>query len=163
MYIHVTDRQTDTHTHTHTHTHVHTHFKTCRLKVGGGLNFGSAASTTNQMPVKQGVGGMFGGSSTNQIQTGGMFGQQNNPSSTGGGGGLFNSSLTTPMKQSVQQPQFNFTPQPSPSGFNFGTAAAGGAPSGPVFGSPGGTLFSAGTPETARPVATARRRRGRRK
>ena len=138
--------------------------------VPGGLKFGSTGPPGNQMSGAPG-GGMFGSAPTNQMQAGGMFGQstpQNNPSSTGT---LFNSSLTTPSKPAVQQQQqqlggFGFTPQQSVGGFNF-SGAAGGTPGGPaVFGSPSGALFSAGTPqgnESSRPVATARRRRGRRK
>ena len=127
----------------------------------GGLNFGATSG-----------GGLFGGT-TNQIQTGGMFGQTTPQNSSSSTGGAFNPSLTTPSKPAAQPPQlgpFNFTPQASSSGFNFAAAASGmGGSPGLNFCSPGvggGSLFSAGTPgtgETSRPVATARRRRGRRK
>ena len=136
---------------------------------GGGFNFGTTANN----PISgTSASGLFG-SSTNQNQAGGTFGQttpQNNSLSTSRAGALFNPSITTPSNPA--QPSlggFNFTPQPATnSGFNF-NAGGTGTPSGGIFGSPGvvkGTLFSAGTPrsnEPTRPVATARRRRGRRK
>ena len=139
----------------------------------GGFNFSAAAPASNTTGGLNFGGGVAFGGSTNQIQPGGIFGQNtpsNNPSSTAS---VFNPSLATPSKP-PQVGGFNFTPQPSvtpqPSsgGFNFGAAAAMGTPGGINFGSPGvggGTLFSAGTPPAGeRPVATARRRnRGRRK
>lgn len=144
----------------------------------GGLNFG-----TNMTPSGQ-IGGAMGstvfGGSTNQMQVGGVFGQSTPQQSSSSTGGLFNPSLTTPLNPSLTAPAtsltpqskpqlggFNFTPQPTANTFNFsaGPGAGFGTPSG-VFGTPGvgSGLFSAGTPsETSRPVATARRRRGRRK
>ena len=131
----------------------------------GGLSFGSATATPgNQAPAAPPPSGMFG---AQQTQVGRIFGQTNNSSGTGGGNGtLFNPSLTTPSNPTAPSPfggGFNFTPQPTASGFNFaGTPAGGfGSPAGTV----GGTFFSAGTPSSdpSRPVATARRRRGRKK
>ena len=134
----------------------------------GGFNFSAAAGANPVRGLSFGgsTGGVAFSGSTNQIQPGGIFGQNmpsNNPSTPS----VFNPSLATPSK-SPQMGGFNFTPQPSTTGFNFSASA--GTPGGINFGSPGvggGTLFSAGTPtggEASRPVATARRRtRGRRK
>ena len=141
----------------------------------GGLKFGHTSATPgNQMGTAPGAG-MFG-SATNQMPVFGQAAQQSSSS----GGGLFNPSLsaptpslgTTPQPTQQQQQQatlqtgFNFTPQPSgTNGFNFTAAAVAGGfgtPSGGTGGG-GGALFTAGTPETSRPVATPRRRRGRRK
>lgn len=145
----------------------------------GGLNFGKNMTPSGQMGGAMGSG-VFGGS-TNQMQVGGIFGQSTPQQSSSLTGGLFNPSLTAPLNPSLAAPStsltpqpkpqlggFNFTPQPTGNTFNFsaGPGAGFGTPGG-VFGTPGvggGGLFSAGTPsETSRPVATARRRRGRRK
>ena len=144
----------------------------------GGLKFGHTSATPgNQMGTAPGAG-MFG-SATNQKMP--VFGQAAQQSSSSGGG-LFNPSLPTPtpslgttpqptqqqqqQQQATLQTGFNFTPQPSATnGFNFTAAAVAGGfgtPSGGAGGG-GGALFTAGTPETSRPVATPRRRRGRRK
>ena len=136
----------------------------------GGLKFGHTSATPGkQMGTAPGAG-MFG-RATNQMP---VFGQAVQQSSSSGGG-LFNPSLPNPtpllgttrqptqqqQQQATLQTSVNFTPQLSATnGFYFTAAAVAGGfgiPSGGTGGG-GGALFTAGTPETSRPVATPRRR-----
>lgn len=127
---------------------------------GGGLGFTGQNQST-------GIGSLGGfpsssGTGMGQVQQatpgGTMFGQPALQQPTGSSN-LFAPSLTNPSLGTPQQEPkvgFNFTPTPS-STFNFTGNL--GTPTN------SGTLFTAGTPqsETARPMASARRRRGRKK